>query len=96
VRHHLVIGMDVGLEENCKLSLCALVGRFSYKSRRNITFLSLMQRTWLPIIGYEPEYLSLPYGWFGLVFKILEDAEIILNGFWHFEGGTIMLNHWRT
>jgi hypothetical protein len=96
VRRRLVIGMDVGLEETCKLSLCTLVGRFAYKSRRNITFSTWMQLTWLPIIGYEPEYLTLPYGWFGLVFKNPEDAEIILNGFWDFEGGSIMLKRWRT
>jgi hypothetical protein len=81
VRHRLVIGMDVGLEETCKLSLCALVERFAYKSRRIITFLTWMQLTWLPIIGYEHEFLTLPYGWFRLVFKNLEDTEIILNHF---------------
>jgi len=88
--------MDVGLKETCKLSLCALVRRFSYKSRRSTTFSVWMQRTWLPIIGYEPEYLTLPYGWFSLVFKIPEDFEIILNGFWYFKGDSIMLKQWRT
>jgi hypothetical protein len=37
-RRRLVIGMDVGLEETCHLSLCAVVGRFAYKKRSNITF----------------------------------------------------------
>jgi hypothetical protein len=70
VRHRLVIGMDVGLEETCKLSLCVLVGRFAYKSKSSIPFSEWMKRTWSPIIGYEPRILTLPYGWFGLVFKI--------------------------
>jgi hypothetical protein len=32
-RQRLVIGMDVGLEETCQLSLCALVGCFAYKTK---------------------------------------------------------------
>jgi hypothetical protein len=95
VRHCLVIGMDVGLEETCKLSLCALVGRFAYKSKSSIPFSEWMKRTWSPIIGFDPEYLTLPCRWFSLVFKIPEDVEIILNGFWDFEGGSIMLKRWR-
>ena len=45
VRCHLVIGMDVGLEETCKLSLCALVGRFAYKSKSSIHFPEWMKQT---------------------------------------------------
>jgi hypothetical protein len=55
-----------------------------------------MERTWIPIIGYVPEFMTLSYGWFGLVFKIPEDVEIILSGFWDFEGGSVMLKRWRT
>jgi hypothetical protein len=29
---HLVLGNDVGLEDTCRMALCALVGRLSYKS----------------------------------------------------------------
>jgi hypothetical protein len=29
----MVSGMDVGLEESCNLSLCALVGIFAYRSQ---------------------------------------------------------------
>jgi hypothetical protein len=96
VCRRLVIGMDVGLEETCQLSLCALVGRFAYKTRSNLSFSEWMQVTWLPLIGYVPEYLTLPCGWFGLVFKSPEDVELILNRFWDFEGGSIMLKRWRT
>jgi hypothetical protein len=40
-RRRLVIRMDVGLEETCQLSLCALVGRFSYKTRCTTSFLGV-------------------------------------------------------
>jgi hypothetical protein len=96
VRRRLVIGMDVGLEETCQLSLCALVGRFAYKSQSILSFSEWMQKTWLPIIGYASEHLTLPYGWFGLIFKCPEDVELILGGFWDFEGGSIMMKRWRT
>jgi hypothetical protein len=46
-----VIGMDVGLEETCQLSLCALVGSFAYKTRSLITFDEWMHTHWLSILG---------------------------------------------
>jgi hypothetical protein len=42
-RCRLVIGMDVGLEETCQLSLCALVGKFYSKHKCNITFTDWMK-----------------------------------------------------
>jgi hypothetical protein len=45
---------------------------------------------------YVPDYLTLPVGWFGLIFKSPEDDELILNQFWDYEGGNIMLKRWRT
>jgi hypothetical protein len=96
VKRRLIMCMDVGLEESCKLSLCALVGRFAYKARSNLPFNEWMQITWVPLIGYSPKLLTLPRGWFGLVFRNLEDSTFILDRFWEFEGGSIMLKHWRT
>jgi hypothetical protein len=90
-RRRLVIGMDVGLEETCQLSLCALVGRFAYKSRCSTTFKDWMQTHWFSILGYLPKHWTLNFGWFGLVFNSPEDAELILSSFWAFEGGSIML-----
>jgi hypothetical protein len=55
-----------------------------------------MKDTWFPIIGYVPDYLTLPCGWFGLTFKILEDAELILSSFWDYDGGSLMLKRWHT
>jgi hypothetical protein len=80
-RCRLVIGMDVRLEETCQLSLCALVGRFSYKHKCNLTFTDWMKEVWQPRLGYIPTYMTLPSGWFSLLFKTPEDAECILNFF---------------
>jgi hypothetical protein len=95
-RRRLVIGMDVGLAETCRLSLCALVGRIANKTRSAITLGEWMKKAWVPIIGYSPEFSLLPCGWFGLIFKSPEDAELIRGGFWDFEGGSLMLKRWRT
>jgi hypothetical protein len=86
VKRHFIMGMDVGLEESCKLSLCALVGRFVYKARRNLPFNEWMQITWVPLIGYSPELLTLLCRWFGLVFRNPEDSTYILDKFWDYEG----------
>jgi hypothetical protein len=96
VKHHLIMGMYVGLEESCKLSLYALVGRFSYKSRSNLLFNKWMHITWVLLIGYSPELLTLPHGWFDLVFRNLKDSTFILDKFWEYEGGSIMLKRWNT
>jgi hypothetical protein len=55
-----------------------------------------MKKSWIPIIGYITKYLTLLPGWFGLVFKIPENDETILDGFWDFEGGSVMLKRWHT
>jgi hypothetical protein len=94
-RRRLVIGMDVGLEETCQLSLCALVGRFSYKTRCTTTFREWMHSHWLPICGYLPEFHTLTFGWFAIVFKAPEDVEQIMKSFWDYEGGNLMLKRWR-
>jgi hypothetical protein len=91
-----VIGMDVGLEETCQLSLCALVGRFAYKTRSSTTFKDWMHSHWFSILGYLPKHWTLNFGWFGLVFNSPEDVELILSSFWAFEGGNIMLKRWCT
>jgi hypothetical protein len=88
--------MDVGLEEMCQLSLCALVGRFAYKSRSSISFNEWMHTHWLSTLGYAPKLWTLPFGWFGLNFKSPEDADLILSSFWAIEGGSITLKRWCT
>jgi hypothetical protein len=36
----------------------------------------------------------LPRGWSGFVFKCPEDSELVLNKFWSFDGGSLMLKRW--
>ena len=88
--------MDVGLEETCIFSLCALVGHFAYKNKSNPLFADWMELHWVPLLGYVPKYITLTYGWFSLVFKMPEDVEVILGSFLDFVGGSLMLKHWRT
>jgi hypothetical protein len=94
-RRRLVIGMDVSLVETCRLSLCALVGRIANKTRSAITLGEWMKKAWVPIIGYSPEFSLLPRGWFGLIFKSLEDTQLIRGDFWDIEGGSLILKRWR-
>jgi hypothetical protein len=45
--------------------------------------------------GYVPEFLTLPFGWFGLVFKAPEDVKLILNRFLGLRRWKFMLKRWR-
>jgi hypothetical protein len=87
----MVLGMDIGLEDYCSLSMCALVGRLAYRLLCKISITEWMQATWEPIMGYSPELLNLPRGWFGFFLKTPEDTVRILDNFWAFEGGSLML-----
>lgn len=53
-RRRLVIGMDVGLQDTCQRSLCALVGCFVYKTCCAIPFAEWMRSHWTSICGYVP------------------------------------------
>lgn len=44
VLRRLVLGSDIGLEETCRMSLCGLVGRFSYENLRKDTLLVWLER----------------------------------------------------
>jgi len=79
--------MDIGLEELCTLSLCALVGRIAYRSRCTSVLEDWVKINELSFLGYYPKLLSLPRGWLGFIFKNLEDSEKVLNTFWSFDGG---------
>jgi hypothetical protein len=54
-----------------------------------------MKETWLHFLGYCPEVYFLPKGWLGFMFKIPEDSELVLNTFWSFDGGRLMLKRWH-
>lgn len=58
------IGMDVGLQDTCQRSLCALVGCSVYKTCCAIPFAEWMRSHWTSICGYVPYYLTLTYGSF--------------------------------
>jgi hypothetical protein len=94
-KRRMVMGVDVGLEESCNLSLCALVGRLSYRSLCNHPIIDWMQISWVPLLGYYPDLLTLSRGWFGFVFKNPEDTVLILERLWVFEGSSLMLKCWR-
>jgi len=46
---------------------------------------------WKPLLGYQPKQLLLQNGWTGFIFKSLEDSSLILERFWPFDGGSLML-----
>jgi hypothetical protein len=52
-KHYLVMGMDVGLEEACNLSLCALVGRLAYRDYCSQKMSEWMKSSWEPVLGYS-------------------------------------------
>jgi hypothetical protein len=94
-KHSLVLGMDIGLEYSCSLTMCALVGRMTYRHYCKRSVVEWMKASWEPIMGYSVELLMLPRGWFSFVFKSLEDSTRILERFWVFEGNNLMLKRWR-
>jgi hypothetical protein len=96
-KRRMVMGVDVGLEDSCNLSLSlsALVGRFAYRSQCKRLLVEWMSSTWESILGYSLELLTMPRGWKGFIFKKPEDNELILGRFWDYDGGSLMLKHWR-
>jgi hypothetical protein len=93
-KRRMVMGVDVGLEESCNLSLCALVGRLSYRSLCKQPITDWMQSSWVLLLGYSPELLTLSRGWFGFVFKNPKDTVLILERLWVFECSSLMLKRW--
>jgi hypothetical protein len=91
----LVLGDDVGLENLCKMSVCALVGRISYKSLNPQPLEDWMKTNWLPLLGYCPEVLYLKKGWLSFLCRDPEDATKLLSSLWVFGGSSLMLKRWR-
>ena len=75
----LVLGMDIGLEDSCSLTMCVLVGRMAYRHYCKSSVAEWMKASWEPIMGYLVELLTLPRGWFSFVFKSPEDSTKILG-----------------
>jgi hypothetical protein len=91
----MVMGDDIGLEDSVSLSLCALVGRISYKHLCHTELTDWMQTTWRPILSYVPEITYLTQGWLCFKFKTPEDSTSILERLWTLDGGSLMLKRWR-
>jgi hypothetical protein len=91
----LVLGDDVGLEDLCRMSTSALVGRVSYKSLSSQPLEEWIKLSWLPLLGYSPEVLFLKKGWLCFICKTPDDASLLLSSFWTYGGSSIMLKRWR-
>jgi hypothetical protein len=91
----LVLGDGVGLEDLCKMSTSALVGRVSYKSLSSQPLEDWIKLSWLPLLGYSPEVLYLKKGWLCFICKTPDDASLLLSSFWTYGGSSIMLKRWR-
>jgi hypothetical protein len=91
----LVLGDGVGLEDLCQMSLCGLVGRFSYKHLSKIHLGDWISLHWVPLLGYSPEVIYLKKGWLGFICKSPEDASLLLSKLWIVGGSSLMLKHWR-
>jgi hypothetical protein len=46
-------------------------------------------------LGLYSGGITLSKGWMGFIFKSLEDSTLILNKFWSYGGGSLMLKRWR-
>jgi hypothetical protein len=91
----MVLGSNIGLEETCRLALCGLVGRLSYNNLCKVSLLVWVEKTWVPLLGYVPEILYLTKGWFGFIFKSLDNLSQLLGNRWVIGGSSLMLKRWR-
>jgi hypothetical protein len=88
------MGLDVGLEESILLSLCSLVGRFSYRSLCRDSLSGWISNNWLPILGYVPEHITLSFGWFDIIFNSSEDSQLILDTLSTINYSSVMIKRW--
>jgi hypothetical protein len=91
----MVLGDDIGLEDSVSLSLCALVGRITYKHLCHTDLAIWLQSHWRPLLGYTLVISYLTHGWLCFRFNMPEDTNTILERFWILDGGSLMLKRWR-
>jgi len=77
------------------MSLCGIVGWFSYKKFSNLPLENWIKLHWYPLLGYSPEVIYLKKGWHGFICKSPEDASLLLTSLWVFSGSSLMLKRWR-
>lgn len=58
----MVLERDASMHEVFALSLCAIVGRFSYRVLSKFDIDWWMEENWKPLLGYSPEVLVLVRG----------------------------------
>ena len=90
----MVLGDDIGLDAVTRMSLAALVGKFSYWSCSSNDIESFVKEQWFPVLTYMPEVYILSRGWYCFLFKSLEDTEAILSKIWIRGKGSLMLKRW--
>ena len=91
----MVPGLDISLEETCRMALCGLVGRVSYNYLSKVPISVWVEQHWAPILGYAPEILYLSKGWLGFICKVPKDLTLLLKTRWVFGGSSLMLKWWR-
>jgi hypothetical protein len=58
----MVLGVDIGLKETCRLVLCGLVGILSYMYLCKVSLLVWVEQTWGHSLGYVLEIVYLTKG----------------------------------
>jgi hypothetical protein len=95
VHRKMVLGSDVALEDTCRLAFCALVGRFAYGHFCRDKLPIWANRVWSSMLGYSPELVQLPKGWWGIICRSLDDVDLLLARRWLNGDSSFMLKKWR-
>jgi hypothetical protein len=91
----LVLGVDVGLEDSCRMVICGLVGTLAYNNLSVESSTIWKERVWVPVLGYLLEIIFLTKGWVGIICVSPEDAELLLTRKWINGKSSLMLKTWR-
>ena len=94
-RCKMVLRGDIGMEESCNMTMCALVRRFTYRAMRRKGIIGWVANTWSPLLGYTPKSMILTWGWYCFIFKTPKDSMKVLQDTWVLNGGSLMLKRWR-
>jgi hypothetical protein len=77
------------------MAICGLIGRLAYNNLSMEIFYVWIEQVWVPVLGYLPEVIFLTKGWIGIIFAILEDAELLLSRKWVNKNNSLMLKRLR-
>lgn len=90
----MVLDVDIGLEDTCRMALCGLVGRFTYENLQKDTLSVWLEKAWKPLLGYVPELFHLTKGWLGYLCRSPEDVALLLTKRWLNGGSSLMVKRW--